>query len=55
MQPSEETSSLIYRRSTRRHIPNINRQEALTLAEAAQLRARIMTGTCASQFITIWC
>jgi hypothetical protein len=48
MQASEDTSSLVRRRSARRRIPNINGQEALTLAEAAQLRAQMMRGVCQS-------
>ena len=48
MQASEDTSSLIRCRSARCRMPNINGQEALTLAEAAQLRAQIMTGVCQS-------
>ena len=48
MQASEDTNSLIRRRSARRRIPNINGQEVLTLAEAAQLRAQMMRGVCRS-------
>jgi hypothetical protein len=41
---SEETNPLVCRRSTRRHVPNINRQEVLTLAQATQLREQIGSG-----------
>jgi len=43
MQASEQVTR---RRSTRRHIPNINRQEAMTLGEAAELRAQLARGMC---------
>jgi len=52
----EQDHSLPRRRSTRRHIPNVNRHEALTLAEAAQRRAELASGVCeyvSSDFILI--
>lgn len=36
-----EADSTNLRRSSRRHAPNINRQEVLTLGEAARLRANL--------------
>jgi hypothetical protein len=44
MQESEQDDHVLHRRSSRRHIPNINRQEVLTLGEAAQLRAQLANG-----------
>jgi hypothetical protein len=44
MQASEQDGSVTRRRSTRRHAPNINRQEVLTLGEAMQLRAQLASG-----------
>lgn len=46
MQVNEQDLPLARRRSSRRHAPNINRQEVLTLGEIAQLRAQLASGTC---------
>ena len=45
MDTSEQSDPLIRRRSTRHHVPNINQQEVLTLAQALQLREQMRTGT----------
>ena len=44
MQGTGPVDSIACRRSARRHAPNINRQEVLTLNEAAQLRAHLAHG-----------
>jgi hypothetical protein len=53
MPASEEDGHLPLRRSTRTRIQNINRQQALTLAEAAQERARLVSGKCRSAVLVI--
>jgi len=44
MDTSEQPDPLIRRRSARHHVPNINRQEVLTLAQASRLREQMRTG-----------
>jgi len=43
MDTSEQSDPLICCRSTRHHVPNINRQEVLTLAQASQLHEQMRT------------
>ena len=42
MQASEQDGSVTRRRSTRPHVPNVNRNEVLTLSETVQLRAQLV-------------
>jgi len=39
----DQGHNIVRRRSARRPVPNINRGELLTIAEAGQLRAQIAT------------
>ena len=41
MDPDQQDNPIIRRRSARRRIPNINRREPLTIAEAEQLRTQM--------------
>ena len=43
-------NTIVRRRSARRPVPNINRGEPLTIAEAGQLRAQMAIGT----YQTLW-
>lgn len=43
MDLGQQQNSIFRRRSARRHIPNINIGEPLTIAEAGQIRAQMAT------------
>ena len=43
MDLNQQADSVVRRRSARRRVPNINRREPLTIAEAGQLRAQMAT------------